>query len=410
MTRLVPPTNTELRHLVEDRKVIVCVGSGGVGKTTTAASLALYGASLGKRTLVITIDPARRLANSLGIDALLHEPQPLTPDVLARASLPPTAKLDAMMLDLQAAWDAMVTRAATDKLTTDRILGNRFYQYLSRELPGAQEFIACEALYGVTHERGYDLVILDTPPTSNALDFLEAPSRVLAFLDHDAVRMFTGAPDDSATSKSLGLRFLTGATGAATALLAKFTGTELLEELAEFLVLLRSVYGPVVERTRGFEAQLRSDATRFVIITSPAPGPLREAQFFWEQLDDRHLKVGAAVVNRVVPPPEDPLPELSEVALQDCAAKLPLPEALRHDLAQISYTAVQEQVALANRDHEAVCSLEAVTQHKIPMVIVPQMIRDVYDVQALVRLLPYLVGTEASAPVTMPTMTASDAT
>ena len=168
-----------LARILQDMRVVVCVGSGGVGKTTTAAALGLYAATLGKRTLVITIDPARRLANALGLESLGSHPKPLDAEVLARAGLRPAAQIDAMMLDLTAAWDDLVTRVAPDAETSARLVDNRFYKHLTRDLPGAQDFIACEALYSLVESGEYDLIVLDTPPTANALDFLEAPSRIL---------------------------------------------------------------------------------------------------------------------------------------------------------------------------------------------------------------------------------------
>ncbi len=189
------PANQQARQqlsaLLEDMRTIVCVGSGGVGKTTTAAALGLYAAELGKKTLVMTIDPAKRLANSLGLDALEHEPRRVDPALLAKAGLAPTANLWATMLDLPAAWDDMIVRFCDDDDVAQRILQNRFYYALSRELPGAQEFIACEALHHLATTNQFDLIVLDTPPTANALDFLEAPERILGFLDQDAFKVLS---------------------------------------------------------------------------------------------------------------------------------------------------------------------------------------------------------------------------
>ncbi|MFZ9888494.1 MAG: ArsA family ATPase, partial [Myxococcota bacterium] len=258
----------DLARLVEDMRVIVCVGSGGVGKTTTAAMLAMYGAYVGKRSLVITIDPARRLANSLGLSGLLYEPRLVPVEVLAKAGLAGCAPLEAMMLDLRASWDDMVNRIGGNAEQRAHILSNRFYRYLSQELPGAQEFIACEALYTLAEERGYDLVVLDTPPTQNALDFLDAPSRILGFLDLEAFQGLAKRTSEGKTAR-IGLRFLDGLTGAASAVLSRFTGHELLDELGDFLFLLRNLYEPLVYRTRQFEGLLRGPQTRFVVVTSP---------------------------------------------------------------------------------------------------------------------------------------------
>lgn len=385
------PGAERLAHLVEDMKVIVCVGSGGVGKTTTAAMLALYGATVGKRTLVITIDPARRLANSLGVDGLAHEPKALDPRVLAEAGLHPTAPVDAMMLDLQAAWDDMVHRISGTGEATRQILENRFYRYLSRELPGAQEFIACEALYTLSHERGYDLVVLDTPPTQNALDFLDAPSRILGFLDLEAFKAFTRRAPQGAAGR-LGLRFLDGATGAVSSLLSRFTGHELLDEIGDFLYLLRNLYGPLVERTRDFEALLRGPTSRFVVVTSPAPGPLGEARFFRRLLDERELGTGAVVVNRVLPHPGDELASLSADALAPLLKKLGVTDEAIPSLTHDAHEAIREQALLAERDRAGIEALVADVAGGAPIVLVPQLESDVHDASRLATLLPWLVG------------------
>lgn len=381
-----------LARLVEDMRVLVCVGSGGVGKTTTAASLGLYAATLGKRTLVITIDPARRLANSLGIDELLHRPKTLDADRLAKAGIRVAAPMDAMMLDLKEAWDDMVRRSCADAADADRIMQNRFYGYLSSELPGAQEFIACEALHTLSEEHGYDLVVLDTPPTANALDFLTAPQKVLSFLDNDALRLLTKDRTAVPGAAKLGMRFLDGAAGAATSILSRFTGAQLLDELGEFLLLLRSIYGPLIERTRGFESRLKSHLTRFVIVTSPAPGPLREARYFSELLHEYGLQVGSAIINRVTPQPATSLAGLSPAALRSQMQEA-LPECqLEKSDIQSVLTAIDQQTRAAQRDRDAINSTDAWLPSSLPRIEVPQMHGDVHDASRLRELLPWLVG------------------
>ncbi|MBM4282764.1 MAG: ArsA family ATPase, partial [Deltaproteobacteria bacterium] len=271
-----------LRRLTGARQIVVCVGSGGVGKTTTAASLGLVAAAMGRKTLVITIDPARRLANALGLDTLLHRPQPVDAALVraARARLGPVDALDpvssssssssgpaplsAMMLDLKAGWDDMLFRTAPDRASAEKILVNRFYRVLSTELPGAHEFIACEHLNHLASSGDWDLVVLDTPPTQNALDFLDAPQRILGVLDNDAFRLLAHkAPGER--EASLASRFLDGATGRAQSVIAKFTGPDLLEELGELLLLLKDLYGPLTQRTREFVALLAGRCSAFVV-------------------------------------------------------------------------------------------------------------------------------------------------
>ena len=315
----------------------------------------------------------------------------LDPALLSSAGLHPTAPVDAMMLDLQAAWDDMVYRISGEGETTRHILENRFYRYLSRELPGAQEFIACEALYTLAQERGYDLVVLDTPPTQNALDFLDAPARILGFLDLEAFKSFTRRGPQGVAGR-LGLRFLDGATGAVSSLLARFTGHELLEELGDFLYLLRNLYGPLVERTRDFETLLRGPSSRFVVVTSPAPGPLGEARFFRRLLDERDLGTGAVVVNRVLPHPGEALAAMPVDALTPLLSTLGVSEDAIPALLHAVHEAVREQALLAERDRAGIDSLVADVADGAPIVLVPQLESDVHDASRLAELLPWLVG------------------
>lgn len=381
-----------LARLVEDMRVLVCVGSGGVGKTTTAASLGLYAATLGKRTLVITIDPARRLANSLGIDELMHRPKTLDVELLARAGLQVAVPMDAMMLDLKAAWDDMVRRSCKDSADCERILQNRFYGYLSNDLPGAQEFIACEALHTLSEEHGYDLVVLDTPPTANALDFLTAPQKVLSFLDNETLRLFTKDRANAPAASKLGMRFLDSAAGAATSILARFTGAELLDELGDFLLLLRSLYEPLIARTRGFESLLQSHLTRFVVVTSPAPGPLREAQFFCELLQQHGLQVGATIINRVTPAPADALNHLSAAQVKKLLEHARPPCDVSQTSGDALLAAIQEQMRAAQRDREAIATTHEWLSAEVARIEVPQMQGDVHNASRLKELIPWLVG------------------
>jgi anion-transporting ArsA/GET3 family ATPase len=376
-----------LRRLVADKRVLVCVGSGGVGKTTTAATLGLIGASMGRRSLVITIDPARRLANALGLDALAHSPQRIDEAVLRAAGVTLKAELHAMMLDLKAAWDDMLWRTAPDKETAKKILDNRFYEALSRDLPGAHEFIACECLHHLASSGEWDLVVLDTPPTSNALDFLEAPARILAVLDNEAFRYFTNR------KQSLGLRFLDGAAGRAQSVLARFAGAEVLEEMGDFIVLLRDLYDPLTARTRAFEALLRGDETRFVVVSSPQPTALSEARFFLAELERRALGLGALIVNRVTPAPGRALEVLAEPEWERhlVAQGLDGGEAAR--LAAILDEATRQQQKLAAYDAAAVEELLA-RPGDVPIVQLPRLSDAVHDARRLAELVPWLVGPE----------------
>ncbi len=369
-----------VRELVATRKVLVCVGSGGVGKTTTAATLGLLGATLGRKTLVITIDPAKRLANALGLNELSHAPQRIDATIMQAAGAAPQAELHAMMLDLKAAWDDMLTRTAPDAETAQKILSNRFYDSLSRDLPGAHEFIACEALHHLASSGSWDLVVLDTPPTSNALDFLEAPTRILNVLDNEAFRFF------AKKKHVLGLHFLDGAAGRAQSVLARFAGSEVLEELGEFIVLLRDLYDPLTGRTRSFTSLLRSEQTRFLVVSSPQPAALSEARFFLGELARRELHTGALIINRVTPSPGR---AVAVLAHDDWRVRLDAAEAAQ--LAAVLEQAIAQQQQLADLDERHVQELES-GAGEVPVVKVPRLPDAVHDARRLVEMIPWLAG------------------
>ena len=384
-----------LLQQVRDRRVVVCVGSGGVGKTTTAAALGLAAAAIGRKTLVITIDPARRLANALGLDSLSHAPQLVDQGLVTQAArqlstttMPTTTTtLHAMMLDLKAGWDDMLFRTAPDEDLANRILANRFYKVLSTELPGAHEFIACEHLQYLAASGRFDLVVLDTPPTQNALDFLDAPSRILGVLDNDAFRFFADK------SSSLGLRFLDGASGRAQSVIARFTGGEMLEELGDFLVLLKDLYDPLTDRTRQFVALLEGRDTAFVVVTAPQPTVLSEAAFFAGELVRRGLPLQAVVVNRLTPRPTTALQILENDHVDET-----LQQAIGADdgarVAAALDRAVGDEDRLATLEDAALQGLMGAggALSATPMVRLPRLSDAVHDAGRLVELLPWLVG------------------
>lgn len=392
------PGRRALREHLARRSVLVVTGSGGVGKTTSAAALGLFGAQLGRRTLVITIDPAKRLANALGLTALSHVPQRIDGALTAVDGAAAPGELFAMMLDPKAAWDDMLMRTAPDAATAQKILENRFYGTLSRDLPGAHEFIACECLHHLTSSGQWDLVVLDTPPTSNALDFLEAPARILAVLDNDAFRYF------AQRKQSLGLRFLDssivqGAAGRAQSVLARFTGAEVLEELGDFIVLLRDLYDPLTRRTRGLQEMLRGEGTRFLVVTSPAPPSLAEARLLLDELARRGLPLGALLVNRVTPTAGQAVALLASPHWEAHLARAGLAAGDVARLAAALDEAVRQQAKVAEVETHNVDELLLRHTRGAPLVRVPRLPDAVHDTKRLVELLPWLgrlPGTSAS--------------
>jgi anion-transporting ArsA/GET3 family ATPase len=382
-----------LLALVRRRRVLICVGSGGVGKTTTAAALGLAAAASGRRTLVITIDPARRLANALGLTGLSHAPQLVDEGLVGRSAIAlgvdpaGAAPLHAMMLDLKAGWDDMLFRTAPDEATAKKILANRFYRVLSTELPGAHEFIACEHLQHLASSQRFDVVVLDTPPTQNALDFLDAPQRILGVLDNDAFRFFADK------STSLGLRFLDSASGKAQSVLARFTGGEMLDELGDFLVLLKDLYGPLTTRTRDFVALLGGDDTAFLVVTAPQPTVLAEAAFFASELVRRRLPLSVVIVNRLTRRPAEALAALVGADLDDRLGVALGPDDGSRVAAALDRAVVDED-RLAGLEDAALAGV-GTSIGGVPMVRLPRLSDAVHDQARLVELLPWLVGAPA---------------
>lgn len=278
------------------RKVVVCVGSGGVGKTTVSAALALKAASMGKKVLVCTIDPARRLANSMGLESLTNAETRVPESALASVGAPVKGELWAMMLDLKRAWDEVIEHYAPNPERRDAILANRFYQQFSSALAGSHEYVALEKLHALHQRGGYDLIVLDTPPTTNALDFLEAPNKLIDFFDGDAIKWLVGS---FSGASRVGLRVFQGASQYVTKMVSRFTGTGTLEELAKFMGSFQGMYDGFKERAAQVRGLLESDRTAFVIVTSPSAMVIDEALHFHRLLAEHRMRVAAVVANRV---------------------------------------------------------------------------------------------------------------
>ena len=286
---------TTLSELIATRRVLVCVGSGGVGKTTTSAIIGLHAALRGRRVLVMTIDPARRLANSLGIEGLDHEIQQIDLSAYDDLGREPGGALWATMLDMKSAFDSIVDRHIKDPAERKAIDSNRFYRFFSTSLAGAQEMSATDRLLDVIDSGQFDLVVLDTPPTTNALDFLDAPSRFAEALDSETIRWFIEAGGRA----TRGGKLLNVGTGMVVRTLGKFTGTEFFTELGDFLYHLNSVLTGFNERSRLTRSLLSDASSAFVIVTSPDPSTAREAAWFRKRLAEFNVRLGALVVNRV---------------------------------------------------------------------------------------------------------------
>jgi len=291
-------TPLELDRLLDsaDTKIVVCCGSGGVGKTTTAAAFALRAAERGRDVVVLTIDPARRLAQSLGLTELDNTPREV-PGIDRSAG----GRLHAMMLDMKRTFDEIVVDHA-DPERAKQILANPFYQSLSASFAGTQEYMAMEKLGQLKAQGDWDLIVVDTPPSRSALDFLDAPDRLGSFLDGRLIRIL------SAPAKVGGLgafKLLAGGVGLVTGALGKILGTSLLGEVQSFVAALDTMFGGFRERAERTYQLLQTEGTAFVVVAAPEPDALREASYFTERLARDKMPLAGLVLNRVHRPQAD---------------------------------------------------------------------------------------------------------
>nr|WP_239577553.1 ArsA family ATPase [Archangium primigenium] len=357
------------------KRVLVSVGSGGVGKTTVSATLALRAAVDGRSSLVCTIDPAKRLANALGLNALGNVEAEVPASAVAPLGLTPRASLHAMMLDMKQTWDDLILRhAPADK--REKILSNRFYQSLSSALAGSQEYVALEKLWELRNQRDYELIVLDTPPTAHALDFLEAPNRVLDFLDNEAARWLL-TPALAAGKVGLSLFNLGSSYMAKT--ISRFTGTETLQELANFMLSIAPMNESFRERARSVRELLKAEQTGFVLVTSPGRERLDEVMHFHRLLQQSRMEVVAVVVNRVHPLPDPALRQEARGLISTRRAKVE--------------TTLDEMTLLAEQDARGIAELQAACGDT-PLIQVPRFEMDVHEIGALWRTGRFLMGEE----------------
>lgn len=287
---------TDLLTMVEGRQVVVVAGAGGVGKTTVSAALALGLAARGARVAVVTIDPARRLATALGIDALGDTPHRVDPARVQAAGVDMRGTMDALQLDPRATFDRLVAREAPDADARERILSNRIYRHLSGTVAGAQEFMAVERLHELSDSGNYDVVVLDTPPARNALDFLDAPERMTRFVEGRGLRLLLGPRGGAGR---MGWRAMQAGGSMVMSVLERLTGAELIGDISEFLQSFDGMYQGFADRAAAVKDLLASDGTRFVVVTGPRPEPSAEARALWARLQADQYPLGALVVNRV---------------------------------------------------------------------------------------------------------------
>jgi anion-transporting ArsA/GET3 family ATPase len=367
-----------IHELLDDKRIVICAGAGGVGKTTTSAAIAMGMAARGLKVAVLTIDPAKRLANSLGLPELGNEERQVDPEVFADAGLEMRGELWAMMLDAKRTWDEVIERHASDQKTRDAVFGNRIYQELSNAVAGSTEYMAMEKVYELHHEGRYDLLVLDTPPTRNALDFLDAPERLSRFVDSRSLQFFL-------KPGRLGMKVFGRGSGILFSVLKRVTGVDLLSDLSEFFQSFGDMAAGIGERAERVGELLGDRETTFLLVTSPQRDAIDESVFFRRRLRESKLPFGGAVVNRMTEGPE------GELDIED-------------DLDALLGDKLGRKVARNFEDHRRLAEHDRVQVGRLarelrgePLITVPLLDDDVHDVAGLALINEHLFAADAVA-------------
>jgi anion-transporting ArsA/GET3 family ATPase len=375
---------SSVRRLVETREILLCCGPGGVGKTTIAASLAMLATTTTPgRVLVLTIDPAKRLADALGLEGIGNDVVRIDDATLAAAGAAPRGELHCAMLDMKRSWDDLIRRHAPDPPTARRILSNPLYQNITGRFVQSHDYIAMERLHELHSTGEWDLIVVDTPPTRNALDFLDAPARMEEFFSSRLLRWLI-AP---ARGGLLGL-----AARPFTQVADRILGTQFLEDITEFFLSLQSMYGGFVERARAVSRLLSDERTSFVVVATPEPTPLREADFFLKELSTRRYEVGALVLNRALPASlSAPATEAAAEALAADADGIAKVAARELDLDEEAAARVLRVAATSAREWSVVARREAAARERMasaaPLVVtVPSLDGEVGDLEGILAL------------------------
>jgi anion-transporting ArsA/GET3 family ATPase len=374
-----------LASLVRSRRVLIAVGAGGVGKTTTAAALGLAAAKRGKRVLVLTIDPARRLAESLGIGAMSSEAVTIDKKRFEAVDYPLLGSLTAMMLDTKRTFDDLVIKHSSSKEKAKKLLDNKLYQYVSTSLAGTQEYMAMEKLVAVKNDPQWDLIVLDTPPTANALDFLDAPERLMQALDSATMKWFIEAFQSSG---KLSLNLLARSAAMVLRGIGKITGGGFLEAMAELITELNELFGGFKHRAAQVQKALRTPEVAFVLVTSPSPMSIREVLYFEERLQEHSMARGAFVVNRFRTKPKHAGETIARAEIDAAIASngVTLEDDAATRLAK-AHADAESLAALDARNVQALSSSEGV-----PIVRIRELASDVHDLKLLSQLAEMLMA------------------
>jgi anion-transporting ArsA/GET3 family ATPase len=375
--------------LLDGHRVLICAGTGGVGKTTCAAALARRAAGRGRRVAVLTIDPARRLADALGV---------ATDDDDARelADSPGSGSLHVYALDSRRTFDRLVDRFAPDAETRERILGNPLYQQIVTSIAGSAEYAAMERVFEISEDERYDLLVVDTPPADHALDFLEAPGRIAGFLESRVVALLV---QPTLSVGRFGLRLFEGAARRVLGLLERVSGLDFLEDLSELLIAIESLTEGLHGRAQELGELLRSERCRFLLVTGPTRELVRRGSGFLDQLEDAQVSIGGIIANRVRAWPGEP-EELAALCderggLQDdvsaLAAALAGPNADAAARAAVELASGYASQVMLDRETLAPLELRA-QQCGWAFQVLPELPEDVHDLAGLDAVGELLAG------------------
>ncbi|MEO8800157.1 MAG: ArsA-related P-loop ATPase [Polyangiaceae bacterium] len=382
-----PISANPLPKLLATQRVLITAGAGGVGKTTTAAALAVAAARQGRRVLCLTIDPARRLAESLGLERMGTEAITIDPARFRDAGVPITGSVTVAMLDTKSTFDEFVKKHASSPERAQRLLGNKLYKYVSTTLAGTQEYMAMEKLVAVRDDAAFDLVLLDTPPTTNALDFLDAPERLIEALDSPAMKWFIEAFQSSG---KVSLNLLAKSAALVLKTIGKVTGGGFLDDMAQFISELNDLFGGFKTRAAMVQKALRAPDTSFLLVTSPAPMSIREVLYFSERLAEHSMPRGAYIVNRLRMAPPRPDEPPTEAEVREAVKRQAI--ALDEDAPERLLRAHADAVKLAALDARHVKALDEQSRHQVPIVRVPELPSDVRDLALLGQVADLLVA------------------
>jgi anion-transporting ArsA/GET3 family ATPase len=368
------PPALDVDRLIDDRRtrIIVCCGSGGVGKTTTAAAIGLRAAERGRHVVVLTVDPARRLAQSMGLSMLDNTPRPV-PGAGPPDGAAPGGSLHAMMLDMKRTFDEIV-EAHADPDRAAQILANPFYQSLSSSFAGTQEYMAMEKLGQLRRAQEWDLIVVDTPPSRSALDFLDAPQRLGRFLDGRLLRLLTAPAKVGGRAY---LRVLNAGFGVVTGVLTKILGAQVLRDVQTFVTALDTMFGGFRERADYTYQLLRAPGTAFLVVAAPEPDALREASYFVERLAQERMPLAGLLLNRVQ---RSPAARLSAARSQ--AAAETLQASGSHPLAVTALRLHAERMQQVSAQRRLAKHFTA-AHPVVPVAEIPALAQDVHDLDGL---------------------------